>query len=578
MNIQCQQCGTSYAVADEKVRGRLMKVRCKSCGEVIRVDGTVLGAADGSSAPPQLAAAPTGKPSLSRPPSLGARPDAEDAVWHIAVGDSTQGPYTLDELREYYAQGSVMLDTLVYRDGFEEWRPAGELPELAAPSQAQSPLQAGALAFAGGVSMGSDPFGERRPQSAIKSPRVSAAEMLDENVSREHTVQFSLDQIRALSSVSQPVQMPSASPSSLPPRMSTSAGTSAAGYASGDGSGLIDVRKLAELHRAMTEEQAEPQDTESSALVPAQGSYAHTLAPLSLPLPPHAQASGIDGKTKLIAGLAAFGMVLAAAVGVLALTRPAPATQLTPELAAAAQPIAAEPVALAQAEDEADESDKAQEPAAEAAKAEAPAAAQDDGAEEAEDAKADDDGEREAATASRSSGKRSKRGSSSSKSKSSRKAADKDEEPVAKASKPEKMSAKDSIDDLLSDGPAKSKGKSSSAGASIDDLLDNAVSGKKAAPKPAEDKPASNLPATPGRDQMLAALGKAKAKAAKCKGSGVATAQIQIAGSSGRATSVNVSGAEGPAAACVEKAVRSTAFPKFQKDSFEVKFPFKLGG
>jgi hypothetical protein len=102
------------------------------------------------------------------------------------------------------------------------------------------------------------------------------------------------------------------------------------------------------------------------------------------------------------------------------------------------------------------------------------------------------------------------------------------------------------------------------------------VSGKKSAPK-AEEKPASNLPQTPGRDEMLASLGKAKAKAAKCKGPGVATAQIQIAGSSGKATSVKVTGAEGAAAACVEKAVRSTSFPKFQKDNFEVKFPFKLG-
>jgi hypothetical protein len=74
---------------------------------------------------------------------------------------------------------------------------------------------------------------------------------------------------------------------------------------------------------------------------------------------------------------------------------------------------------------------------------------------------------------------------------------------------------------------------------------------------------------------MLAALNKAKAKAGKCTGPGVATAQIQIAGS-GKATSVNVSGVEGAAGKCVEKAVRSTSFPKFQKANFEVKFPFKL--
>jgi predicted Zn finger-like uncharacterized protein len=553
MNIQCQQCGTSYAVADEKVRGRLMKVRCKSCSEVIRVDGTILGTADGSSAPPASSKAP-----MSKPPSLVSRPGVDGAVWHIAVGDGTQGPYTLDELREYYAQGSVMLDTLVFRDGFEEWMPAGEVPELAAPSQAQSHTQAGALAFAGGVSMGSDPFGERRPE---KSPRVSASEMLDENVSREHTVQFSVDQIRALSSASQPMQ---AAPVVSMPRSNTIPGTS--GYASGDGSGLIDVRKLAEMHAAMTAQESPRAEIETSSLIPSHSSYAHTLAPLSLPLPPSAVPNGgIDSKTKLIAGLAAFGMVLAAAVGVLALTRPAPQTELA---SAAAQPLAAEHVVnsqpaeepkVAAAEEDEDEEAKPDEVAKADKEEEAKA--------DKEEASADDDGDSE--TASRSS-KRSKR-SSKGKSKS-----DDDSEPVAKADKKEdkkeKSSAKD-IDDILAGSSSKpSKGGSSS----LDDLLDNAVSGKKSAPK-VEEKPAdSGLPQTPSRDAMLASLGKAKAKAAKCKGPGVATAAIQIAGS-GKVSSVSVTGAEGAAAACVEKAVRSTPFPKFQKDNFEVKFPFKLG-
>jgi len=570
MNIQCQQCGTSYAVADDKVRGRLMKVRCKSCSEVIRVDGTILGATDGSSAPPELSKSASQSP-LSKPPGLVSRPGVDGAEWHIAVGEGTQGPYTLDELREYYAQGSVLLDTLVYREGFDAWLPAGEVPELAAPSQAQSHTQAGALAFAGGVSMGSDPFGERRPQSQNKSPRVSASEMLDENLSREHTVQFSLDQIRALSSVSQPVAQASAP--QVMPRSNTIPGT--AGYASGDGSGLIDVRKLAEMHRAMTEQEPVRAEIESSALIPAHGSYAHTLAPLSLPLPAAAPQQGIDSKTKLIAGLAAFGMVLAAAVGVLALTRPQPVTGGAP--VAGAQPVGAEPAVVVGREPVEEAAPAVEE---EVAKAEEPAAKAEEEPAKAEDTE-DEADEPGSATASRS-GKRNKRGSSS---KGKSKDDAEESEPVAKAPKEkeagkEKLSAKDSIDDLLSGAPSKTS-KSSSAGASLDDLLDSAVkdavSGKKSAPKPEEKPAASNLPATPGRDDMLAALGKAKTKAAKCKGPGVATAQIQIAGSSGKATSVKVTGAEGASAACVEKAVRSTSFPKFQKDNFEVKFPFKLG-
>ena len=39
MKITCQSCGAKYAIADEKVRGRRVKVRCKSCNEPIVVDG-----------------------------------------------------------------------------------------------------------------------------------------------------------------------------------------------------------------------------------------------------------------------------------------------------------------------------------------------------------------------------------------------------------------------------------------------------------------------------------------------------------------------------------------------------------
>jgi hypothetical protein len=319
----------------------------------------------------------------------------------------------------------------------------------------------------------------------------------------------------------------------------------------------------------MTAQESPRAEIESSSLIPSHSSYAHTLAPLSLPLPPSAAPSGgIDSKTKLIAGLAAFGMVLAAAVGVLALTRPQPQTEVasaavqpTNDLVVNGQPADEPKVAAAEEDPKADDEEE------EVAKAdeEAPKADKDE-------ASAGEEGSSE--TASRSSGKRNKRGSKG-KSKS-----EDDSEPVAKADKAdkkedkkEKSSAKD-IDDILAGGSSKpSKGGSSS----LDDLLDNAVSGKKSAPK-AEAKPVdSGLPQTPSREAMLASLGKAKAKVAKCKGPGVATAAIQIAGS-GKVSSVSVTGAEGAAASCVEKAVRSTPFPKFQKDSFEVKFPFKLGG
>jgi hypothetical protein len=97
-------------------------------------------------------------------------------------------------------------------------------------------------------------------------------------------------------------------------------------------------------------------------------------------------------------------------------------------------------------------------------------------------------------------------------------------------------------------------------------------------PSRREEAP-SSAPTTPSRAELLAVLGKIEAKiAAECKGPGVAIAEIRIAGQSGKATSVRVAGVGDAVAACIENAVRSAAFPKFESPTFDVKFPFKLGG
>jgi len=49
MKFVCERCQTKYSIADEKVRGKVLKVRCKSCSNVITVreqGGTVAKAAD----------------------------------------------------------------------------------------------------------------------------------------------------------------------------------------------------------------------------------------------------------------------------------------------------------------------------------------------------------------------------------------------------------------------------------------------------------------------------------------------------------------------------------------------------
>jgi predicted Zn finger-like uncharacterized protein len=595
MKVGCQKCGAAYSVADEKVVGRKLKLRCKKCGETIQVDGTDRAASAPEPEAPQAenAALPASDPPAWQTPA----PSSETAAaWHVAVGHTTQGPYTLEEVAEYYAQGNIVLDTLVFKEGWPDWVQAGEVAELqqaagallshptppaipAIPAAARPPRAAFASRpqFEQPVAMGNDPFGESL--ALASSPRLSAQDMMSGR--HEGTVQFSVDQIRALSAVSAPSLAPVA-----PARP---------GYASGGGSGLIDVASLA---------QAETQSEPFRPISGAEISPLDTMSPVSLPI--IAAQQGLDLRTKVFASLAALGFALAGGIGVLAvMRRPAPVAAVTvgtlpvaPTLAAL--PVPAQPVAPVAAEP------------AQVAEREAPKAAAEDSADE------------EAAPVPRQSARNSSDGEHASKSQhhSSKSGSGKhdDKERVAKAGSEKTISEKpssdkasnskakgDDFDDLLAKGPSKDKDKDKdkavaskkdkgggpsiddmlakdppktakkSGSPSIDDLLDGAVSAKKPAPKTETAEPKNDLPETPSREAMQAAYGKATGKVRSCKGPGVATANVSIAGS-GRVSSVEVSGVDGAAKSCVENAVRSTPFPKFQKESMTVKFPFKLPG
>ena len=39
MKITCQACAAKYTIADEKVLGKIVKIRCKKCGATIVVNG-----------------------------------------------------------------------------------------------------------------------------------------------------------------------------------------------------------------------------------------------------------------------------------------------------------------------------------------------------------------------------------------------------------------------------------------------------------------------------------------------------------------------------------------------------------
>jgi membrane protease subunit (stomatin/prohibitin family) len=76
-------------------------------------------------------AAPGGAPMAPPPPP-------PQQVFHIAVNGQSQGPFNLQQVSQGVSSGQVTAATLVWTPGLDGWKPAGELPHLAA-AFAQSP-------------------------------------------------------------------------------------------------------------------------------------------------------------------------------------------------------------------------------------------------------------------------------------------------------------------------------------------------------------------------------------------------------------------------------------------------------
>lgn len=53
-----------------------------------------------------------------------------DRLWFFAAEDKQQGPYPEPQFRDFFAQGTLWADTLVWTEGMANWQRAGEIPGL----------------------------------------------------------------------------------------------------------------------------------------------------------------------------------------------------------------------------------------------------------------------------------------------------------------------------------------------------------------------------------------------------------------------------------------------------------------
>jgi outer membrane biosynthesis protein TonB len=94
--------------------------------------------------------------------------------WFVGINGVPVGPIRLSELRSKASAGSITKESLVWRDGFEEWRPLRSFPELVAVvEESQSSARAALSPMApavGSAGIIADPFAATAPLPGMSTP------------------------------------------------------------------------------------------------------------------------------------------------------------------------------------------------------------------------------------------------------------------------------------------------------------------------------------------------------------------------------------------------------------------------
>ncbi len=126
MKIICDSCGTKYSIADEKVRGKVFKIKCKKCSHIIVVRGASADDAPAAGQPDEKETKVFDYSGYDSPSeaaaALAAGAGDDEAVWHLVIDQEQVGPMTVAEVQERYQRGEIDSETYTWREGFGDWQ------------------------------------------------------------------------------------------------------------------------------------------------------------------------------------------------------------------------------------------------------------------------------------------------------------------------------------------------------------------------------------------------------------------------------------------------------------------------
>jgi predicted Zn finger-like uncharacterized protein len=138
MKIACQSCQAKYTIADEKVLGRVVKIRCKKCGATIVINGNETGHVGGDVPDERTQAMPNSQ-------AFDYAGQQAEEPWTVNVADGDQRTMTTADLVAQFKAGVVNDETYCWKDGMGDWLPLREIEALAGAcglgAGAQAPAQ-----------------------------------------------------------------------------------------------------------------------------------------------------------------------------------------------------------------------------------------------------------------------------------------------------------------------------------------------------------------------------------------------------------------------------------------------------
>lgn len=134
MKFLCDRCKTRYSIGDDRVRGKILKIRCKNCANVITVREGMEPAPEQRDPRHPTTMIPTIQESKPASPlnaafsaQLAKPPPALEEEWYVSIDGEQSGPFNLGEAQRWIASKPFDADLHCWSEGFDDWLPVDKV-------------------------------------------------------------------------------------------------------------------------------------------------------------------------------------------------------------------------------------------------------------------------------------------------------------------------------------------------------------------------------------------------------------------------------------------------------------------